>query len=154
MNRGKLRRSFPNAVHQGPRRSVRVVVVKHTMETTRYDILRREVSTAIWLETSPDLHTAKSRIKKIASFWPGRYEVVDHQSQRVVATVATPSGLRAPLKYIGECVRKSFWISYDCLLAPAPGIAGLAAYTRLQKYALGCYRTSCEWLFAPMARVR
>ena len=130
------------------------VLVKHTMETTWYDILRREVSTAIWLETSPDLHTAKSRTKKIASFWPGRYEVVDHQSQRVVATVATPSGVRAPLKYIGECVRRSFWISYDWLLAPAPGIAGLAAYTRLQKYARDCYRTSCEWLFAPMARVR
>jgi len=90
------------------------------MDTTWYDILRREVSTAIWLETSPDLHTAKSRIKKIASFWPGRYEVVDHQSQRIVAAVATPLGLRAPLKYIGECVRKSFWISYDWLLAPAP----------------------------------
>jgi len=133
---------------------VSAVVVKHTMETTWYDILRREVSTAIWLETSPDLHTAKSRMKKIASFWPGRYEVVDHQSQRIVAAVATPLGLRASLKYIGECVRKSFWISYDWLLAPAPRVAGLAAYTRLQKYARGCYRTSREWLLAPMARVR
>ena len=130
------------------------VLVKHTMETTWYDILRREVSTAIWLETSPDLHTAKSRIKKIASFWPGRYEVVDHQSQRIVAAIATPSRLRAPLRYIGEYVRKSFWISYDWLLAPAPCVAGLAAYTRLQKYARDGYRTSCEWLFAPMARVR
>src|SRR6267378_1773069 len=111
MNRGKLRRSLPNAVHQGPRRSVRVVVVKHTMETTRYDILRREVSTAIWLETSPDLHTAKSRIKKIASFWPGRFEVIDRQSQRIVAAVATPSTLHAPLKYMRECLRKSLWMS-------------------------------------------
>src|SRR5260370_38413821 len=114
------------------------------MDTTWYDILRREVSTAIWLETSPDLHTAKSRIKKIASFWPGRYEGVDHQSQRIVAAVATPLGLRAPLKYIGECVRKSFWISYDCLLSPAPSLAGLPPYLRLRKYARDCSLSGCQ----------
>ena len=137
--------SFPAGERQNTR---------HTMETIPYDILRREVNTAIWLETSPDLLTAKSRINEIASFWPGRYEVVDRQSQRIVADVATPSTLRAPLKYMRECVRKSLWMSYDWLLAPAPRIAGLAAYTRLQKYARGCYRTSYEWLLAPVARIR
>src|SRR5258708_39550577 len=91
---------------------------------------------------------------EIASFWPGRFEVIDRQSQRIVAAVATPSTLHAPLKYMRECLRKSLWMSYDWLLAPAPRIAGLAAYTRLQKYVRGCDRTSCEWLFPPVARVR
>jgi hypothetical protein len=139
--------SFPAGDRQTP-------MHMHTVKTTPYDILRREVSSAIWLETSPDLVTAKSRIKEIASFWPGRFEVIDRQSQRIVAAVATPSTLHAPLKYMRECLRKSLWMSYDWLLAPAPRIAGLAAYTRLQKYVRGCYRTSCEWLFAPVARVR
>src|SRR5260370_23977143 len=56
--------SFPAGDRQTP-------MHMHTVKTTPYDILRREVSSAIWLETSPDLVTAKSRIKEIASFWPG-----------------------------------------------------------------------------------
>jgi hypothetical protein len=124
-----------------------------TMETPPYDILRREVNTSIWLETSPDLLAAKSRIKQIASFWPGKYEVIDRQSQRIVAAIAIPSGLRAPIEYMREGTRKYFWISYAWLFAPAPAIAGMAAYTRLQKYARGCFRASYEWLAAPMARI-
>jgi len=124
------------------------------METNPYDILRREVNISIWLETSPDLLTAKSRIKKIASFWPGKYEVIERQSQRIVAAVAVPSGLRAPLEYMREVTRKYLWISCAWLFEPAPAIAGMAAYTRLQKYARGCYRTSSEWLAAPMSWIR
>jgi hypothetical protein len=119
------------------------------MEPTRYDILRREDHAAIWLETSLDLHAAKSRIKQIVSFWPGRYEVVEHQSQRIVAAVAAHSRLRAPLRLLRESGRKSFWLTYEWLMAPAPGVAGLAAYTRMQKYARDGYRASCEWLCAP-----
>ena len=124
-----------------------------TVETTPYDILRREVNTSIWLETSPDLLTAKSRIKKIASFWPGRYEVIDRQSQQIVAAVAIPSRLRTPIEYMRERTRKYFRISYAWLFAPAPAIAGMAVYTRLQKYARGSCRASYEWLAAPMARI-
>jgi hypothetical protein len=124
-----------------------------SVETPPYDILRREVNTSIWLETSPDLLAAKSRIKQIASFWPGKYEVIDRQSQRIVAAIAIPSGLRAPIEYMREGTRKYFWISYAWLFAPAPAIAGMAAYTRLQKYARGCFRASYEWLAAPMARI-
>src|ERR1700737_2751096 len=121
------------------------------MEPTRYDILRRENrKSAIWLETSADLNTAKSRIKEIVSFWPGRYGVVEHPSQRVIAEVVRPAGLGVPLRRIRDYARKSFWSAYDWLMAPAPSVAGLAAYTRMQKYAGECYRTSSEWLWGPI----
>jgi hypothetical protein len=123
------------------------------MEPTPYDILRRQDNTAIWLETSPDLLTAKSRIKKIVSFWPGKYEVVDHQSQRIVASISTATGPRAYLKRMRATAGKSFWTSYEWLLAPAPRVAGLAAYMRMQKYARAWYWSSCDWLGAPVARV-
>jgi hypothetical protein len=125
------------------------------MEPTRYDILRREnPKVAIWLETLADLSAAKSRIKQIASFWPGRYEVVEHPSQTVVAEVARPAGLGVPLGRMREYARKSFWSGYEWLMAPAPSVAGLAAYTRMQDYARDCYRTSSVWLWAPIARVQ
>ena len=123
------------------------------METNPFDILRREVNTSIWLETSPDLLTAKYRVKKIASFWPGKYEVIERQSQRIVAAVAFPSGVRVPLDHMREFTRKYFWIGCAWFLEPAPAIAGMAAYARLQKYARGCYRAGHEWLAAPMARI-
>ena len=125
------------------------------MEATRYDILRREnPKAAIWLESSADLNTAKSRIKQIVSFWPGKYEVIEHASQRVVAEVARPAGLDVSLGRMREYARKSFWSACEWLMAPAPSVAGLAAYTRMQKYAWDCYRTSSEWLWAPIARVQ
>jgi hypothetical protein len=72
------------------------------MEATRYDILRREnPKAAIWLESSADLNTAKSRIKQIVSFWPGRYEVIEHASQRVVAEVARPRVGCSPRTHAG-----------------------------------------------------
>src|SRR5260221_9417011 len=101
------------------------------MQPTQYDILRREDNAAIWLETSVDLNAAKSRIKKIVSFWPGRYEVVDHQSQQIVAAVATPSRLRAPFRRIRESAGRSFCAGHAWLLAPAPRVADLRTYKRL-----------------------
>jgi len=124
------------------------------MQPTRYDILRREDNAAIWLETLADLSAAKSRIKKIVSFWPGRYEVVDHQSQQIVAAVATPSRLRAPFRRIRESAGKSFCAGYTWLLAPAPRVADLASYKRLHRYARNCYRTSWGWLCSPASRVQ
>lgn len=124
------------------------------MQSTRYDILRREDHAAIWLETSADLNAAKSRIKKIVSFWPGRFEVVDHQSQQIVATVATPSRLRAPFSRIRESAGKSFGVGYSWLLAPAPSVADFVPYKRLRGYARDCYRTSRGWLCSPATRVQ
>ena len=123
------------------------------MEPTPYDILRRQDNTAIWLETAPDLLTAKSRIKKIVSFWPGKYEVVEQRSQRIVASISTPAGLRVYLKRMRDSAGKSFWTTYEWLLAPAPRVAGLAAYSRMQDRVRGWYGSSYDWLWAPVARV-
>jgi hypothetical protein len=124
------------------------------MEFARYDILRRGESSAIWLETSADLKTAKSRIKEIVSFWPGRYEVIEHHSQRIVASAASSTHVGVTLARMREYAHKSFLATYEWLLAPAPLLAGLATYTRMQKYARDGYRTSHAWLCAPVARVQ
>ena len=125
------------------------------MEPTRYDILRRENDrVAIWLETSADLNTAKSRIKQIVSFWPGRYEVVKHPSQQLVAAVGGPTRFRVSLRRMRDRARRSFRTSHKWLLAPGPRVGDLAGYKGMRKYARQCYRTSCEWLFASVARVQ
>jgi len=114
------------------------------MEPTSYDILRREKGNAvIWLETSADLTTARRRIKQIISFWPGRYEVVERESQRIVAAVGRGAELRVRLIRTREKARERFWRSYAWLLAPS-----------LQNYARDWCRTGCEWLCAPMARIQ
>src|ERR1700730_18869435 len=115
------------------------------MRPARYDILRRQDTTAIWLENSADLNAAKSRIKKIVSFWPGRYEVIDLQSKRIVAAVATPSRLRGSFSRVRESAGKSFLTGYAWLLAPAPRVPDLISYKRLHTYARNCYRTSWGW---------
>lgn len=130
------------------------ITERHTMQPAPYDILRRQDNAAIWLETSPDLRAAKSRIKEIVTFWPGQYEVIDRQSQRIVASIATPAGLRAYLLRIRAGAGKSFSTTYEWLLAPAPRIAGMEAYDRMQRYAQGWYRSSCNWLWAPVERAQ
>lgn len=122
------------------------------MEVTGYDIVKREGKGAIWLETATDLNSARSRIKQILSFWPGRYEVVEQGSQRIVAATASSVRMRVALKGTWEYANKLACASYEWLLAPAPSIAGLAAYARAQAYARNCYRWSSQWLHGPMAR--
>lgn len=123
------------------------------MEVTGYDIVKREGKSAIWLETAVDLSSAKCRIRQILSFWPGSYEVVEQGSQKVVAATASSVRMRVALRGTREYANKFVWASYEWLLAPAPSIAGLAAYTRTQAYARNCYRWSLQWLHGPMARV-
>ena len=123
------------------------------MEVTGYDIVKREGKCAIWLESAADLNSAKSRIKQILSFWPGNYEVVEQGSQRVVAATAGSVRMQVALRGTREYANKFVWASYEWLLAPAPSIAGLAAYTRTQAYARNCYRWSFQWLRGPMGRV-
>ena len=125
-----------------------------TMEVGRYDILRREDTAAVWLETSADLNSAKCRAKEIVAFWPGRYEVVDHRSQQIVATVASPTRLGVALALLREYTQKASLATYGWLLSPVPLVAGLAIYTRMQKYTRDWYRTSHAWLCAPAVRVR
>jgi|ERR1051326_474922 len=125
------------------------------MEPTTYDILRREQGkSGIWLETSADLSTARRRIKQIISFWPGRYVVVERESQRIVAAVGGGAGFRVRLRGTREYARKRLWSSYAWLSAPVPRAAHLTRYKELQNYAWDCCRTGCGWLCAPMARVQ
>jgi hypothetical protein len=147
-------RQVRRAIRLPPSRQITVEIrERHTMQPARYDILRRQDTTAIWLENSADLNAAKSRIKKIVSFWPGRYEVIDLQSKRIVAAVATPSRLRGSFSRVRESAGKSFLTGYAWLLAPAPRVPDLISYKRLHTYARNCYRTSWGWLSSPAGRV-
>jgi hypothetical protein len=128
---------------------------KEHMEPAQYDILRREKNkAAIWLETSADLTTARFRIKQIISFWPGTYQVVERDSQRIVAAVGSGARLGVPLRRTREYVRKCFRRSHAWLLAPSPRIVDLARHKDLQNYARDCFRTGREWLCAPLVRIQ
>ncbi len=62
------------------------------MRPHRYDIVRKEDDTrTVWLESASDLDAAESRIEELTSFWPGEFQVVDQQTHRVVAKIASPS---------------------------------------------------------------
>src|SRR3977135_716659 len=98
------------------------------MEVSRYDILRREDTAAVWLETAADLNIAKCRVKQIVTFWPGRYEGVDHRSQRIVSPVGSPTRLGVPLALLREYAQKASLATYGWLLSPVPLVAGLAIY--------------------------
>ena len=125
------------------------------MEPTSYDILRKENGkTAIWLETAAELTTARRRIHQIISFWPGTYEVVERESQRIVAAVGRGAGLRVRLRGMGEYARRRFYRSYAWLSAPSRRVAHLGCYKQLQNYARNCCGTGHAWLCAPMARIQ
>ena len=61
------------------------------MKPRRYDIVRRENHREIrWIEDTSDLERAKCRIKELASFWPGAFEVMDQQTHQMLAKVGAP----------------------------------------------------------------
>ena len=56
------------------------------MKSEHYDIVRKEnESRRLWLESAEDLDRAKCRIKELTSFWPGEFEVMDQESNQMVA---------------------------------------------------------------------
>ena len=58
------------------------------VNSRHYDIVRREnQGRLLWLGDVEDLENAKSRIKKLASFWPGEFAVLDQQTHGVLAEV-------------------------------------------------------------------
>ena len=62
------------------------------MKSGHYDIVRKEnESKLLWLESAEDLNSAKSRVQKLTSFWPGEFQVLDQDSHQVVATTDTES---------------------------------------------------------------
>lgn len=63
------------------------------METSRrFDIVRREnEKAAFWLESAPELSTARSRVEELLSFWPGEYQIFDLETKQVVFTSSSDS---------------------------------------------------------------
>ena len=58
------------------------------MKTHHYDIVRtQDEKGSIWLEASPDLNTAETRINELISFWPGEYRILDQQTHQTVAKI-------------------------------------------------------------------
>jgi hypothetical protein len=58
------------------------------MKSHSYDIIRKEANElAIWLEAAPDLNSAESRIRELASFWPGEFQIVDQQNHQMVERI-------------------------------------------------------------------
>jgi hypothetical protein len=62
------------------------------MKSQHYDIVRKEdTKGSVWLEATSDLNTAESRIAELASFWPGKFQIMDQQSHQIVEEIISPS---------------------------------------------------------------
>ena len=67
------------------------------MKLHHYDIGRHDDDkSAIWLEAASDVDTAESRIRELASFWPGEFRVMDQQTHQIVAQVSDPLLVESP----------------------------------------------------------
>jgi hypothetical protein len=64
----------------------------NNVRSGHYDIIRKEKECRLlWLEPAENLDTAKSRIRELASFWPGEFQMIVQDShQLVAATEASP----------------------------------------------------------------
>jgi hypothetical protein len=62
------------------------------MKSQHYDIVRNEgTKGSVWLEAASDLNTAESRIEELASFWPGKFQIMDQQNHQIVEEITRPS---------------------------------------------------------------
>ena len=60
--------------------------------TQQYDIVRKEGRKgSVWLEAASDLNTAESRIEELASFWPGKFQIMDQRNHQIVEEIISPS---------------------------------------------------------------
>jgi hypothetical protein len=67
------------------------------MKSHHYDIVRHDDDkAAIWLEAASDVDAAESRIRELASFWPGEFRVMDQQTHQIVAQVSGPLVVESP----------------------------------------------------------
>lgn len=58
------------------------------MKTHLYDIVRKDTRRSLWLEDAEDLDSAESRVRELAAYWPGEFQILDQHSHRIVATVS------------------------------------------------------------------
>lgn len=62
------------------------------MKSPHYDIVRNEnTKGSVWIEAASDLNAAESRIEELASFWPGKFQIMDQQNHQVVDEIISPS---------------------------------------------------------------
>jgi hypothetical protein len=58
------------------------------MKSQHYDIVREEgTKGSVWLEAASDLNTAESRIDELASFWPGKFQIMDQRNHEARASL-------------------------------------------------------------------
>lgn len=50
-----------------------------------FDILKRQAADLIWVESAPDLESAKVRLSHLVAVSPGEYVVFDHRKHQIVA---------------------------------------------------------------------
>jgi hypothetical protein len=55
------------------------------MNTRHYDIVRKEHGRLVLIEEAPDLEHARFRIRELASFWPGEFQVMDQHNHQPIA---------------------------------------------------------------------
>lgn len=58
------------------------------MKAHLYDIVRKDTRGSVWLEDAEDLDSAESRVRELAAYWPGEFQILDQHSHRIVATVS------------------------------------------------------------------
>ncbi len=67
------------------------------MNPHHYDIIRKDHDKlALWLEAASDVDSAESRIRELASFWPGEFRVIDQQTHQIVTQVSGPPIVESP----------------------------------------------------------
>jgi hypothetical protein len=67
------------------------------MNPHHYDIIRKDHGKfALWLEAASDVDSAESRIRELASFWPGEFRVMDQQTHQIVTQVSSPPIVKSP----------------------------------------------------------
>jgi hypothetical protein len=75
------------------------------MKAHHYDIVRKDTESSTWLEDAKDLPSAECRARELASYWPGEFQILDHRSHRVVATISGETDAKAidaPAKMSGR----------------------------------------------------
>ena len=64
-----------------------------SMRALAYDVFRKDLlGTPVWMETAPDLETAKLRVTELAGRSPGEYFVVSQETQEIVNDTAAGFG--------------------------------------------------------------
>jgi hypothetical protein len=59
--------------------------------SVHYDIVRKEGECSIWLESSANLGAAETRTAELTSYWPGKFQIMERETHRIVRIFASPN---------------------------------------------------------------